>query len=93
MKLHPAFLDIFSILLSFYILVCVLIIQNINESVEAKLPEIELQKVNNKNNQLTSEERDKIAILRAEGKSLTLIATMINRNKSTISRELRRNNS
>ena len=50
-------------------------------------------KVNNKNkyNQLTSEERDKIAILRAEGKSLTLIANMIGRNKSTISRELRRN--
>ena len=44
-------------------------------------------KVNNKNkyNQLTSEERDKIAILRAEGKSLTLIANMIGRNKSTIS--------
>ena len=50
-------------------------------------------KVNNKNkyNQLTSEERDKIAILRAEGKSLALIANMIGRNKSTISRELRRN--
>lgn len=50
-------------------------------------------KVNNKNkyNQLTSEERDKIAILRAQGKSLTLIASMIGRNKSTISRELRRN--
>ncbi len=46
-------------------------------------------KVNNKNkyNQLTSEERDKIAILRAQGKSLTLIASMIGRNKSTISRE------
>ncbi len=50
-------------------------------------------KVNNKNkyNQLTSEERDKIAILRAQGKSLPLIASMIDRNKSTISRELRRN--
>ncbi len=50
-------------------------------------------KVNNKNkyNQLTSEERDKIAILRAQGKSLTLIASMIGRNKSTISRELRHN--
>ena len=37
-------------------------------------------KVNNKNkyNQLTSEERDKIAILRAEGKSLTLRANTIN---------------
>jgi len=48
-------------------------------------------KANNKNkyNQLTSEERDKIAILRAQGKSLTL--SMIGRNKSTISRELRRN--
>jgi len=36
-------------------------------------------KVNNKNkyNQLTSEERDKIATLRAEGKSLTLIATFL----------------
>ena len=50
-------------------------------------------KVNKKNkyNQLTSEERDKIVILRAEGESLTLIVTMINRNKSTISIELRRN--
>ncbi len=50
-------------------------------------------KVNNKSKykQLSSEERDKIAILRAEGKSLTLIASMIGRNKSTISRELRRN--
>ena len=50
-------------------------------------------KVNNKSKykQLSSEERDKIAILRAEGKSLTLIASMIGRNKSTISRELRHN--
>ena len=50
-------------------------------------------KTNNKNkyNQLTSDERDKIAILRAEGKSLTLISNMIDRDKSTISRELRRN--
>ncbi len=50
-------------------------------------------KTNNKSkyNHLTSDERDKIAILRAEGKSLTLISNMIDRDKSTISRELRRN--
>ena len=41
--------------------------------------------------QLSSEERDKIAILRARGLSLGKIAQVIGRNKSTISRELRRN--
>ncbi len=52
-------------------------------------------KVKYKNNykHLSSEERDKIAILRSQGYSLNKIAKMINRNKSTISRELRRNSS
>ena len=43
--------------------------------------------------QLSSEERDKIAILRAQGLSLEKIAQVIGRNKSTISRELKRNKS
>jgi len=43
--------------------------------------------------QLSSEERDKIAILRAEGKSINKIAKMIGRNKSTVSREIKRNKS
>jgi len=43
--------------------------------------------------QLSSEERDKIAILRAHGLSLEKIAHAIGRNKSTISRELKRNKS
>lgn len=43
--------------------------------------------------QLSSEERDKIAILRAKGKSVSDIAKRIGRNKSTISRELKRNKS
>lgn len=42
---------------------------------------------------LSSEERDKIAILRAEGKSRNEIARMIGRDKGTVSRELRRNGS
>lgn len=52
-------------------------------------------KITLKNNykHLSSEERDKIAILRAQGNSLNKIAKMINRNKSTISRELKRNSS
>ncbi len=62
MKLHPAFLDIFSILLSFYILVCVLIIQNINEFVEARLPEINLQKINHKNNHDDSKKKKSVSI-------------------------------
>ena len=41
--------------------------------------------------QLSSEERDKIAVLRAHGLSLADIAQVIGRDKSTISRELRRN--
>jgi IS30 family transposase len=41
--------------------------------------------------QLSSEERDKIAILRAQDKSHDDIAMAIGRNKSTISRELQRN--
>lgn len=43
--------------------------------------------------QLSSEERDKIAILRVQGLSLEKIAFAIGRNKSTISRELKRNKS
>ena len=43
--------------------------------------------------QLSCEERDKIAYLRARGKSITDIARQIGRNKATISRELRRNKS
>ena len=43
--------------------------------------------------QLSSEERDKIAILRTQGLSLEKIAQVIGRNKSTISRELKRNKS
>lgn len=39
--------------------------------------------------QLSSEERDKIAILRAKGLSLRKIAQLIGRDKSTISRELK----
>ncbi len=52
-------------------------------------------KINLKSNykHLSSEERDKIAVLRAQGNSLNNIAKMINRNKSTISRELKRNSS
>ncbi len=41
--------------------------------------------------QLSSEERDKIGILRIQGKSQGEIAYMTSRNKNTISRELRRN--
>lgn len=41
--------------------------------------------------QLSSEERDKIAVLRAKGKSVNEIANYIRRDKSTISRELKRN--
>jgi len=40
---------------------------------------------------LSSEERDKIAYLRAKGKGITDIARAIGRDKSTISRELKRN--
>ena len=43
--------------------------------------------------QLSCEERDKIAYLRAKGKSITNIALFIRRNKATISRELKRNKS
>lgn len=43
--------------------------------------------------QLSCEERDKIAYLRAKGKNITDIARSIERNKGTISRELRRNKS
>lgn len=42
--------------------------------------------------QLTSDERDLIAVHHAKGFSLSEIAKMLNRNKSTISRELTRNN-
>jgi len=44
-------------------------------------------------NHLSSEERDKIAYLRARGKSISNIAKIIGRNRSTVSRELRRNKS
>ena len=48
----------------------------------------------NKNyKQLSSEERDKIAFLRAKGVKIVDIAKTIGRNKSTISRELKRNQS
>jgi len=47
----------------------------------------------NKYLQLSSEQRDKIAILRAHGLSIEKIAQAIGRNKNTISRELKRNNS
>jgi IS30 family transposase len=43
--------------------------------------------------QLSSEERDQIAYLRAQGKSVTDIAESIRRNKGTVSRELNRNRS
>lgn len=41
--------------------------------------------------QLSSEERDKVAILRAQGTSFQVIAKVIGRDKSTICRELQRN--
>lgn len=41
--------------------------------------------------QLSCEERDQIAVLYAKGVSINTIARMLNRNKSTISRELQRN--
>jgi len=43
--------------------------------------------------QLTSDERDLIAVHKANGFSISDIAKMLNRNKSTISRELSRNSS
>jgi len=42
-------------------------------------------------NQLTADERDKIAIFMASGLNLNNIARMLGRNRSTISREIRRN--
>ncbi len=44
-----------------------------------------------KYNQLTANERDKIAIFMAKGFNLNDIAKMLRRNRSTISREIRRN--
>lgn len=41
--------------------------------------------------QLTQDERDRLALFRAQGKSLRCIAGLIGRNVSTISRELKRN--
>src|SRR4030042_6502870 len=41
--------------------------------------------------QLSSEERDKIAVLRAQGTSFKAIAEAIGRDKSTVYRELQRN--
>lgn len=43
--------------------------------------------------QLTSEERDIIAVLRAQGKRISEIARIVGRHKSTICRELQRNKS
>lgn len=43
--------------------------------------------------QLTSEERDRIAVLRAQGTNLSDIARILGRNKSTLCRELKRNKS
>ena len=42
---------------------------------------------------LSCEERDKIAYLRAQGKTISDIAEIIGRNKATISREIKRNRS
>ena len=42
---------------------------------------------------LSSEERDHIAVLRAQGFKASEIARLINRDKVTISREMRRNKS
>ena len=42
-------------------------------------------------NQLTADERDRIAIFMAKGFNLSDIARMLGRNRSTISREIRRN--
>ena len=50
-----------------------------------------MEKLNYKH--LSSEERDKIAYLRAQDKSISDIANSIGRNKGTISRELKRNRS
>lgn len=44
-----------------------------------------------KYNHLSAYERDKIAVLKAEGVSISEIARQLGRNKSTISREIRRN--
>ena len=50
-----------------------------------------MEKLNYKH--LSSEERDKIAFLCAQGKSISDIAEIIGRNKGSISRELKRNRS
>ena len=44
-----------------------------------------------KYNQISSDERDKIAVLKANGFNLSDIARLLGRNRSTISREIRRN--
>jgi len=46
-----------------------------------------------KYNQISAEERDKIAVLKANGFNQSEIAQLIGRNRSTISRELKRNSS
>lgn len=46
-----------------------------------------------KYNQLSADERDKIAVLKANGFNLSDIGQILGRNRSTISRELRRNKS
>ena len=50
-----------------------------------------MEKLNYKH--LSGEERDQIAYLRAQGKSISDIAESIRRNQGTISRELKRNRS
>lgn len=47
--------------------------------------------MNKEYRQLTLQEREKIFVLRARGKTATEIATVLGRHKATISRELRRN--
>ncbi len=49
--------------------------------------------MNKKYIQLTSEERDRLSVLRAQGKKPSEIARILGRNKSTICRELKRNKS
>jgi IS30 family transposase len=44
-------------------------------------------------NHLSLEERDKITVMKSEGKAISEIARVIGRNKGTISRELQRNSS
>jgi IS30 family transposase len=47
--------------------------------------------MNTQYTQLTLQEREKIFVLRARGKTATEIAVVLGRHKATVSRELRRN--